>query len=344
MDDNQVNGNLLMQLARHNAPTLRTLKISLGKVENLTQHLQNADGCYVQYPSLRVLELGTCLSWDIEEQEQEQLPVFPGATPFPNLRYLSFKGSYPFGDDTPFRGNADTLEYLSMALYSRVIGILKERQVFTHDSHPKLQCVSLMLFQTRTRAMLDTDVPYMQTALSIGPNACVRHFEHDIDSSELQFVIPSLDGYTCIQVLSLSSMSMDLWDVMALVKALPNLTDLHTIFAKPEAWPSGILDQNLPAYVIANYAPIGERFRCWRAELYDADVKVAVKYMLLLALVCPNFDYAAVLSGDRELFMAHMKKIISSNGYRQHATRLRRLLFGGWRNEIPSVRTLQSYY
>ncbi|KAJ2071456.1 hypothetical protein GGH13_003340 [Coemansia sp. S155-1] len=344
MDDNQVNGNLLMQLARHNAPTLRTLKISLGKVENLTQHLQNADGCYVQYPSLRVLELGTCLSWDIEEQEQEQLPVFPGATPFPNLRYLSFKGSYPFGDDTPFRGNADTLEYLSMALYSRVIGILKERQVFTHDSHPKLQCVSLMLFQTRTRAMLDTDVPYMQTALSIGPNACVRHFEHDIDSSELQFVIPSLDGYTCIQVLSLSSMSMDLWDVMALVKALPNLTDLHTIFAKPRTWPSGISDQNLPAYVIANYAPIGERFRCWRAELYDADVKVAVKYMLLLALVCPNFDYAAVLSGDRELFMAHMKKIISSNGYRQHATRLRRLLFGGWRNEIPSVRTLQSYY
>ncbi|KAJ2095468.1 hypothetical protein GGI09_004856, partial [Coemansia sp. S100] len=220
MDDNQVNGNLLMQLARHNAPTLRTLKVTLGKADNLTQHLQNADGSYVQYPSLCVLELGAYLSWDIEEQEQEQekeqqqqqLPVFPGATPFPNLRHLSFKGSYPFGDDTPFRGNADTLEYLSMDLYPRVIGIFKERQVFTHDSHPKLQYVSLVFFQTRTRAMLDTDVPYMQTALSIGPNACVRHFAHDIDGSELRFVIPSLDGYTCIQVLSLACMAMDLWD------------------------------------------------------------------------------------------------------------------------------------
>ncbi|KAJ2052757.1 hypothetical protein GGI03_000663 [Coemansia sp. RSA 2337] len=344
MEDNQVNGNLLMQLARYNAPTLQTLKIYVGETESTSHLIQNVDGSYVQFPYLTLLRLEWWLGWERGETVQQTPPVFPSATPFPNLRHLTFKGSYPFGDDTPFRGNADTLEYLSMALYPLVIGILKERQVFTHDSHPKLQCVSLMLFQTRTRSMLDTDVPYMQIALGIGPNACVRHFAHDIDSSEHQFVIPSLDGYTCIQVLSLSCTSMDLWDVMALVKALPNLTDLHTIFAKPGTWPSGISDQNLPAYVIANYPRMGGRFRCWRSELYDADVKVAVKCMLLLALVCPNFDYAAVSSGDRELFMAHMKKIISSNGYRQHATRLRRLLFGGWRNEIPSVRTLRPYY
>ncbi|KAJ1925567.1 hypothetical protein GGI09_000542 [Coemansia sp. S100] len=338
MDCSESDGDLLMQLARHNAPTLQTLKIYVGETESISKLIQNVDGSYVQFPHLRVLKIQQKSGWF-----SPQKPTFFGAIPFPSLRHLSLSGSFSFGDNTPFRGNADTLEYLYLSLCPGVIGVLKERQVFTHGSHSKLQCAKLGLASVRPHGQFDTDVSFMQFVLSIGSNACVREFNSWLVSLPLRFVIPLLGECTRIQVLALPYTAMYIWDVFSLVKALPLLTDLHTRFSKPEAWLSDISDQHLPAHVIANYAPMGERFRCWQfAEFNDAEAKMAVKCVLLLALVCPNFDYAAVSADCRELFMAHMKKTISSNGYRQHATRLRRLLFGGWKDEIPSVSTLQA--
>ncbi|KAJ2108437.1 Vacuolar protein sorting-associated protein 72 [Coemansia sp. S142-1] len=88
---------------------------------------------------------------------------------------------------------------------------------------------------------------------------------------------------------------------------------------------------------------MGKWFRCWRINTDSVfEVKVAAKWALLLALICPKFDYVAVPANSRELFMAHMKEMIASNGYRQHVTRLRRLLFGGWSNFIPNVKTAQA--
>ncbi|KAJ1915549.1 hypothetical protein GGI09_005699 [Coemansia sp. S100] len=337
------NSDLLMQLARHNAPTLQALKVDLGETGSVSQLIQNVDGSYVEFPCLTSLRLEQSLGWDMEVLEQQPLPVFPGVTPFPKLRRLSFASGYPFGDDTPFRGNADTLEYLDLFLSIGILRVLKDRRVFTHNSHAKLQCAKLCHTYRRPQDLFDTDVSYMKFVLNIGSNARVREVDYWQTVLPISSIMPLLGEYACIQVLFLTHMPMDLWDVIALVKALPLLTDLCTSFAKPEAWPSGVSKHKLPGHVIANYAPMGERFRCWKFDsLNDIDIIVAVKCVLLLALVCPNFDYAAFLSGDRELAMAHMKKIISSNGYRQHATRLRRLLFGGWRNEIPSVRTLQA--
>ncbi|KAJ2062720.1 hypothetical protein GGI17_002227 [Coemansia sp. S146] len=312
MDYNPANGDLVMQLARHHAPTLRTLRIYVGDTGSMSQLLQNVDGSPVQYPYLTSLRLELRQDWD-EEVDQQPLPAFPGASPFPKLRRLSFTSGYPFGDDTPFRSNAYTLEYLYLYLCSREVRIFGELQVFTHNSHPKLQCVRLAFGSYRPHSYFDTDISFMKFALTIGPNAHVRQITNWQTDPLFLPLIPVLGEYTCIQVLALPFMSMDVWDVIALVKALPLLTDLHTRFSKPEAWPSGIFDQHLPAYVITNYAPIGERFRCWRfADFHDTDVKAAVKCVLLLALICPNFDYAAVSAGDQTAFGKN--KFCQTNG------------------------------
>ncbi|KAJ2354334.1 hypothetical protein GGH92_000103, partial [Coemansia sp. RSA 2673] len=335
--------SLAMQLARHNAATLQTLTTVLGATYHITQLIQNVDGSYVQFPYLHEFKLENWSSdgqdqwapegfdqWSMEEILPQPLPIFPGAIPFPSLRNLSLSGSFSFGDDTPFRGNKDTLECLYLCISSGVLRVLKERQVFTHNSHPKLQCVRLGLSSFRPLDHIDSEISRMTSVLSIGFNARVHELSHWSSSLPRQSIMPLLGEYTCIQVLLLQCTSIDLWDVIALVKALPLPTDLHTRFLEPEAWPSDISDQHLPAHIISKYAPVGERFHYWRFDsLNDIDIKVAVKCVLLLALVCPNFDYAATLEWDRELFMAHMKKTISSNGYRQHAARLRRLLFGG---------------
>ncbi|KAJ2053484.1 hypothetical protein H4S04_000644 [Coemansia sp. S16] len=336
VDWTEENVDIMMQLARHNAATLQTLRLYMGETYYIGQLIQNVDGSYVQFPYLTSLRLERWLGWERGETEQETPPVFPSATPFPKLRHLSFTSGYPFGDDTPFRGNTGTLEYVRLCISSGVLRVLKERQVFTHNSHPKLQCVRLELSSFRPLELIDSEISCIQFALSIGSNARVRKVDHWPSPLPRQHVIPLLCEYTCIQVLLLPFISMDLWGTIALVKALPLLTDLHIGTARIGSLPRGVHKHMLPAYVIANYAPIGERFRCLQLELHDKQFKVSVKCMLLLALVCPNFDYTAIPVDRRELFMAHMKKTISSNGYRQHAARLRRLLFGGWKDEIPS--------
>ncbi|KAJ2743307.1 hypothetical protein GGI20_003845 [Coemansia sp. BCRC 34301] len=62
---------------------------------------------------------------------------------------------------------------------------------------------------------------------------------------------------------------------------------------------------------------------------------------LLLALACPNLSYAAVPPKCRKLFMAHMDELIHTVVFRPYAVRLRRLLFGGWKNKFPGVRAAQ---
>ncbi|KAJ2880799.1 hypothetical protein H4R27_004493 [Coemansia aciculifera] len=338
MDQSESNGDILMHLARHNAPTLRTLNISLGETESISQLLQNVDGSYVQYPYLTSLKLCYYLSWNDAPN-----PVFPGAIPFPNLQKLSFRDAYLFGDDTPFRGNSSTLKVLGLYMDLNLVAVLRGFNVFTPGSHPKLQCVKLDETSDFIQKRIGTVVEYMQFLLSIGPDACVRHAYHKMNAGEFRPAISAFGKYDCIQELSLPNTSLGLWDVIALVKSLPLLTDLGTGFSKLDAWPSGISKHSLPAYMIANYAPIGERFRCWHLLPYwYPDSSIAVKCVLLLALVCPNFGYAAIGGSNRESFMALIKTTITTDGFRPYATRLRRLLFGGSKNEIPSIKTIQA--
>lgn len=183
----------------------------------------------------------------------------------------------------------------------------------------------------------------MQFLLSIVPNSCVRHAYHDMNAAEFRLAISAFGKHGYIQVLLLPNTPLDLWDIIALVKALPLLTDLCTRVSKLDAWPSGISKHKLPAYMITNYASMGDRFRCWRfAEFYDTEVKMTVKCVQLLALVCPNFDYAAICTSNRESFMALMKTTITTDGFRPYVKQLRRLLFGGSKNEIPIIKTIQA--
>ncbi|KAJ2061962.1 hypothetical protein GGI17_002730 [Coemansia sp. S146] len=331
-------GPLIVQLARRNASTLQSLELSIVMTIDITDIFRNADGSYVQYPCLREFKFGALGMLFLP-----RLPAFPGAVPFPSLRCLDIRCVYPFSDDMVFRGNAATLESLSLRPNLEVIRILREYRVFTPVSHPKLRQVRFGVKLDSEQGLFATDVERMRFVLSIGPKVPVRTvFDTNIGSA-LQTVIPVFAEHTCIQVLTLESFHLNLWDAIALIKALPLLSDLHAPFPILGPRPDGVFKHKLPAYVIVNYAPTGIRFRCWSYKSpIDRSSKSTVRCVLLLALVCPNFDYAATDLLCNPLFMAQMKEMISTDGFRSHAARLRRLLFGGARNEIPSVKTILS--
>ncbi|KAJ2813145.1 hypothetical protein FBU31_007483, partial [Coemansia sp. 'formosensis'] len=223
-----------------------------------------------------------------------------------------------------------------------VVEILKTHGVFTPLSHPKLHCVRLGQRSLPEQKLFTTNAEYIQYVLSIGPNAPVRDIKCSLHVPLFKYLVPVFGEYAEIQVLELPSTPLTFWDVIELTKALPLLSDLRTYFSPGADLPDGLTEAELPAYVCKNYYPAGKRFRCWQLLILQGqNFEFAAKSVLLLALACPSFDYVAVPAANRPLFMAHMKKMIRTNEFKEHAPRLRRLLFGGWKNKITSVKAAQ---
>ncbi|KAJ2811938.1 hypothetical protein H4S07_001744, partial [Coemansia furcata] len=325
------NGLLMMNLARLNAPTLEFLRIGFWFLDDISPLIQDADGCYVHYPVLHSL----CFASNVDMNVPLR-PLHPGVVPFPVLRQLTIGSAYFFGDDTPFRGNADTLELLDIHLSQEAFRVLRTHKIFTPTSHPGLRRVKLGQIMRRDQNLFRTDVEFIRFVMSIGPFAFERVVNNALRGPILQSIIPVLGDHTCIQTLDLPFTRLELWDVLALVKALPLLSDLQSEVPGLGKLPKGVTEEQLPGYVRETYSPVGVMFRRWRLKASaSVNIDEVVMCILLLALACPDFDYAAAPHENREVLMAHMKEMIEEDGFRQRAPRLRRLLFGGCKNEFP---------
>ncbi|KAJ2824009.1 hypothetical protein GGI24_003526, partial [Coemansia furcata] len=253
----------VLQLARLNAQTLQIIHIwSEYDVDISGLILDPGDGNYVEYPCLRSL---TMLLTSVVNKRQG---CTKGAVPFPRLRRLVLNSGYPFGDDVLFRGNGATLEYLEIALYPGMVNMLKGFGVFTRTSHPRLECVNTTL----PSSLLDsfaTAAEHMQFVLDIAPGASVRAIDCPIDDGGTPLpVLSTFQNYANIQVLSLSLVQLSFWDALALIKALPLLSDLYALDPVLDKLPQEATKTDLPDYVRSNYAPMGKRFRCWHVTTH----------------------------------------------------------------------------
>ncbi|KAJ2832203.1 hypothetical protein GGI24_001315 [Coemansia furcata] len=336
--DSAYNAEQVYQLAHRNASTLKYLNIDGAAPIDIAGLFQSIDGSHIQYHCLHTLKLNGSSTFDVLRR-----PVFPGAVPFPNLRCLRFGSVCSFGDDTLFRGNAATLESLTIFLDPEAVKVFREYRVFTPVSHPRLRHIKVRLKSDSEANIFSTDAEYMRFVLSIGPNVTVLDIIDSLDGPSLQSIVPVFHEHSSLQVLSMPFVSFRFWEVVSLVKALPLLSDLYTSTPAIEPRPIGVPKHKLPAYIVDKYASVGKRFRCWHISIVDPqEWGKLVRCLLLLALVCPNFDYANIGIVWREVFMAHTKRMITTDGFRPYATRLRRLLFGGWNNTIPSVTVLEA--
>ncbi|KAJ2494538.1 hypothetical protein IWW47_004560 [Coemansia sp. RSA 2052] len=172
----------------------------------------------------------------------------------------------------------------------------------------------------------------MQFVLSIAPKSSVRRIYGLSEfGGALQPALALLGNHTTIQVMYITTVSLSLWNALELIKLLPLLSDLYAATPTLGELPQGINMTELPEYVRSAYAPMGVRFRCWNFG-YDAfdNYQELATCMLLLALACPNFDYAAVNHSNRKPFMKAVREKIAEPGFSKYAPRLQRLLFDGW--------------
>ncbi|KAJ1814829.1 hypothetical protein LPJ60_005919, partial [Coemansia sp. RSA 2675] len=248
----------VLSLVRRNARTLQRLDLDIYHATDISGLLQDLDsGKHVEYPHLHTLKLGSTPKY-----QSLHAMTITRAILFPCLRQLQVKPYYPFGDDVLFRGNAATLESMKLALHQETVDILRKYNVFRPTSHPRLQCVSLFPTQRRVAKDFAQAGSYLEFVLSIAPGAAVRQIT-DVSVYE-QDIAPALHtfgNYACIQVLLFPHTSLTIWDVIALVRSLPLLSELRTGLPKLGESIPGVSTTDLPEYVCSNYAPLGSRFR-----------------------------------------------------------------------------------
>ncbi|KAJ2093871.1 hypothetical protein GGI09_005716 [Coemansia sp. S100] len=317
------------QLARQNASTLQYLGVNGMYDFDVSALIRDGNRDYIEYLRLFHLDL---MVWGYEFELR--LQAFKGAILFPSLRCLKLNEGYPFCDNTPFRGNAATLKCLEISLDRTAVSVIPSHKVFTHSSHPRLQYGNTIHERDLVPNEFATFSDYIQFALDIAPSAPVwlikGQYYNDLgyETSICQRSLPLFDDHASIQILSLPTTHLGLWKVVSLISSLPLLTDLCTLYPKLGPIPGGITLAKLPAYAISKYAPIGKRFWCWKFEEGRNRLSFQVVHcVLLLALMCPNFDCVANLSDEREDFMRMLKRTIGTKEYQQHASSLKRLLF-----------------
>ncbi|KAJ1916807.1 hypothetical protein LPJ71_001902, partial [Coemansia sp. S17] len=313
----------IAQLARQNAATLEYLCImaSYSQRGSVFDLIRDVESDYVCYPRLRVLKLEKC-----SDLSPHRCPVYASVVPFPILRVLSLEGRYPFDDDVLFRGNAATLESLVLKTKHDDIARITEFGIFTPTSHPKLQCVSILYEKGYGRSRLTSHTDYLQALLSIAPNAAVRRFPCGESQPDILSLISIFGNYPNIQVLDLSDIFLPFWDTITLIKSIPLLSDLHIMTPYNIQLPTNIKDKELPAYMLSNFTPMGQRFRCWHISKTSGPIITSVRCVLLLALICPNFDYCVPPKDEFREYMDELKIVINSGGFKDHAPRLQRFL------------------
>ncbi|KAJ2056264.1 hypothetical protein GGI17_006282 [Coemansia sp. S146] len=317
--DTRLSSRTLIRLIRRSAPTLESLDIELPKTSVVPSIIQDADGTYISYPRLVSLNLRR---WLVDTKVPTS--VFKDAVPFPSLRRLAFLLQYPFGDDILFRGNAVTLEYLRMPLGVSTALMLPRHGVFTPQNHPSLRHVSIWNDGLVPGAFA-TNAEALRFVLSIGTRVSVRVANIPVTGAELIKVIKSLSDLASIQVLSLDRTTLDLWQAITLIMLLPSLADLRTLHPVIGTLSDGIALDNLSAYVVSTFAPMGTEFRHWRLK-YDEDGKDIVedsfKCVLLLALVCPNFKKATSYCARYEEPLKMMERALTSHMFKHYASHL----------------------
>ncbi|KAJ2826300.1 hypothetical protein FBU31_003483, partial [Coemansia sp. 'formosensis'] len=305
----------VMPLITRNARTLQFLDIDVGDGDVSGFFRAPGGRGYLEFPSMHTLKINA------SRNKPSEKAVFKNIVPFPRLLRLSTIFDYPFGDDVVFRGNAGTLEFLELELAPETVSMLREYKVFSPTSHPNLKCVNLRSPAPRIPSAFTTGIECMQFILNIAPGAPVRVIpglsKHPED---LTPALSMLRNHGCIQTLSLPDTTLSLMVAFSLIKSLPLLSDLHTSPLTVGEPPQGVSMAMLPSHVRLTYAPMGKRFRCWHVK---ADWGTEVNYvematfMLLLALACPNFDYAAVERKHREPFMKAMEEKIDEPVFNQ---------------------------
>ncbi|KAJ1786071.1 hypothetical protein LPJ59_006007, partial [Coemansia sp. RSA 2399] len=209
------------QLIARSAPVLQYLTVSHLESRDIKHLLYDEDGHPLTYPRLENISIRVMAVDDPTARHKAAENV----APFPVLRRFVSEKGYAFADETPFKGNSDTLDYLRVDIGSDALDILHKSEAFSNGRFSKLRrIVGHCLINERPPTCSDYRI---KAALSLTSPA-TQILSLGFCSSYQQIVssILTRSFLKNIRILSLENTSFTLSELLNLVKLFPCVTDL----------------------------------------------------------------------------------------------------------------------
>ncbi|KAJ1988532.1 hypothetical protein GGI25_004473 [Coemansia spiralis] len=322
-------------LIQNSANTLRRLKLTcVGHYRGtIVQLFWNSHGQLVTYPKVEYLSFGATFECEYNSMRSN----LPHHRPFPKLKCLYLESTYPFGDDILFRGNEGTLEYLCIRPDLETLEVLDSLGVFASGRYKSLRYIKVLEQPMECGKSMQLD--HMWAAM-------VSQFVHRASSALQTITIHNKQAgeklvcalvhsfhMTNLQILDLPCSLFSLADLIALVKAIPALTELHCMSAGVGNDYSGIPHSQLADYMRKNYYPLNRSFKRWhichdytKPLMFAGQAESMVACALLMSVVCPRFTSVLCDYTDKDRFNSIIQLALSRNPHGKYNSHLVRLM------------------
>ncbi|KAJ2816204.1 hypothetical protein FBU31_006665, partial [Coemansia sp. 'formosensis'] len=219
------NAGQAIQLTRQNSSTLESLIIANDDMIDVCGLIRDSGGNMATYPRLLKLQL-----YGESNPPLSPRPVFPDLVPFPSLSNLIVDTHYPFGDDTLLRGNKATLKRLALKVDNFLMSMVRRYRVFAPESHPRLQHLTITQVDVEDLDVFDSRVEFIRFVLNISPRVAVLGLQMTFSCTEFLSAMTPRERYASIQTLSIPFTRLTIVDAIMLIKSLPLLTVLRTMY------------------------------------------------------------------------------------------------------------------
>ncbi|KAJ2658819.1 hypothetical protein IWW48_003806 [Coemansia sp. RSA 1200] len=303
------------------APTLESIEYYESySIETRSLFMDNEDEAIV-YPRLRRFHF----TYICEPNTTIKLLVDQSIVLFPVLEYLIWKGFYVFEDDTIFRGNSNTLEFLDIGIDASLFEILKKYRVFGPGKYLNLQHVSLSKLHYNEGATF-AHGEFEQFAVSL-LRPVTKYF--GITAENLSYLTDFMSKSPYrenIQVLDLISFMGTLDELLGIVRLLPNLIKLFSSSGTIECEPNTVEFREFVDGYNKKECFAKHRLQRWDVGLqYLDDIKFIAPTALAFAALCPNF--ALVCSQYKiEEYKNKIKEVVACGRLNDYIEGTKRLL------------------
>ncbi|KAI9502705.1 hypothetical protein BX070DRAFT_226652 [Coemansia spiralis] len=313
------NIELFRQIVKLGASSLISLAVYNCPRQYAVYLVQDNSGYPIIYPKLEKLDLSVHMAASKEDTCKTDSQIIP----FPTLKHLKLSPAYAFADDTLFRGNSDTLEYLHIAVDFDFIKLLRDYNVFGDGKYQKLRCVVSEKLHRAYYRQLDSD-EFFRFAFGLLSPAT-----HTISLKDYGNFQPSINTIsTCpyldnLQALDIKYTVLGLSEMRNLIRLLPNLTDLCCTPGEDTADFRDNEQAYLPDCFSSTRHPLSRRLKCWvLPDPSSFRVELVAVVAATLTILCPSFTFAAVAISKRKAYHQALCKLMSSELYAQYSDRL----------------------
>ncbi|KAJ2412053.1 hypothetical protein GGF41_006211 [Coemansia sp. RSA 2531] len=229
---------------------------------------------------------------------------------------------YPYADDVLLRGNSATLRHLDINIGKDTAKVLNNMQ-HLDNKHKNLKvvigdndnCLQLVAEATRNK-FINNLVGAAQSLKLDG-----------IMSVDYWIAAAPIRGFKCLQVLDISWSYFAFFDVLCLLRVLPNLVKLSSSFDKLGSELQDIDAEDLPDHITSTHCRVGESLQVLSLRRFDKLIHPVVpEYVILLALVCPKLRRIELRPDGISEFQSKVAEALQSGPHSKYTSELNRLL------------------